>query len=442
MTMWLKQNTSVVVQFGPFLDKTDGVTLETAIAAATLDHLTTGIMISKNGGTLAVRNGTPTASAYDAHGMYKITLNTTDTGTLGTLRMVFTDATTHLPVWQDFMVVTANVWDSLFGADTLQADVTQFNGTAGTFSGGRPEVNASHFAGTAYATALAAEVDAVWDEAMAGHVGADSAGLVLNDWQDAGRLDAILDTIAADVVNIDGAAMRGTDSAALASTFTGITSLAEWLGLLAGKQVGNATARTEIRATGAGAGTYDETTDSLEAGQAEHDVTQSALTTIDDFLDTEIAAILEDTGTTIPATLGTPAGASMSADIAAIEAQTDDIGVAGAGLTAITGVTLAADQAVNVTKISGSATAADNLEASALGIVPSSVNDAAATATAFISALTEATDDHYNGRIIVFTSGAVAGQATDITDYAGATKTITMTALTEAPANGVTFVIV
>lgn len=33
--------------------------------------------------------------------------------------------------------------------------------------------------------------------------------------------------------------------------------------------------------------------------------------------------------------LGTPAGASVSADIAAIEAQTDDIGTAGAGLTAV-----------------------------------------------------------------------------------------------------------
>ena len=33
--------------------------------------------------------------------------------------------------------------------------------------------------------------------------------------------------------------------------------------------------------------------------------------------------------------IGTPAGASLSADIAAIEAQTDDIGAAGAGLTAV-----------------------------------------------------------------------------------------------------------
>lgn len=41
-----------------------------------------------------------------------------------------------------------------------------------------------------------------------------------------------------------------------------------------------------------------------------------------------------DSNSTQLAKLGTPAGASISADIAAIEAQTDDIGVAGAGLTA------------------------------------------------------------------------------------------------------------
>lgn len=47
--------------------------------------------------------------------------------------------------------------------------------------------------------------------------------------------------------------------------FSGITSLAQWLGLIAGKQTGNSTARTELRATGAGSGTFDETTDSAEA---------------------------------------------------------------------------------------------------------------------------------------------------------------------------------
>jgi len=36
-------------------------------------------------------------------------------------------------------------------------------------------------------------------------------------------------------------------------------------GLIAGKQAGDATALTEIKATGAGSGTYDPTTDSTEA---------------------------------------------------------------------------------------------------------------------------------------------------------------------------------
>jgi len=47
--------------------------------------------------------------------------------------------------------------------------------------------------------------------------------------------------------------------------FSGITSLAQWLGILGGKQAGNATAQTEMRATGAGSGTIDPTTDSQEA---------------------------------------------------------------------------------------------------------------------------------------------------------------------------------
>jgi hypothetical protein len=51
----------------------------------------------------------------------------------------------------------------------------------------------------------------------------------------------------------------------LLGKFVGITLLAQWLGALAGKQAPNATAQTEIRATGAGAGTFDATTDSTEA---------------------------------------------------------------------------------------------------------------------------------------------------------------------------------
>lgn len=113
--MWLKQSTSVVVPVGPFVAQTDGVTLKTGLASA-IDHASTGIMLSKNGGSMAVRHATVTTSVYDAYGMYKVTLDTTDTNTLGTLRLSFADATTNLPVWQDFMVLPATVYDALFAS--------------------------------------------------------------------------------------------------------------------------------------------------------------------------------------------------------------------------------------------------------------------------------------------------------------------------------------
>lgn len=71
-------------------------------------------------------------------------------------------------------------------------------------------------------------------------------------------------SVSADVATVD--ANVDTLLTRITSTlFSGITSLAEWLGLMAGAQVANATALTEIKASGAGSGTYDESTDSLEA---------------------------------------------------------------------------------------------------------------------------------------------------------------------------------
>ena len=54
----------------------------------------------------------------------------------------------------------------------------------------------------------------------------------------------------------------------------------------------------------------------------------------------------------------------------------------------------------------------------------------------------EATDDHYNGRIIIFTSGVNKHQATDITDYDGTNKRFTYTAVTDTPENNATFIVV
>jgi len=74
-------------------------------------------------------------------------------------------------------------------------------------------------AGLTDITLNAASIDLIWDETMAGHVTADTAGLVMNDWQDGGRLDLIQDIIAADTTT-DIPALIATAQADL-DTITG-----------------------------------------------------------------------------------------------------------------------------------------------------------------------------------------------------------------------------
>lgn len=145
---FIKQSTSIDIPIGPFVDKTDGDTEETGLTLTQPD-----IRLKKNGGAWAQKNASQTLSHEEA-GWYELTLDATDTDTLGLL-MVSVHESGALPVWREFQVVTANFYDSICGSDTLQADVTQFNGTNGTFSSGRPEVNTSHIAGSAVSTSSA-----------------------------------------------------------------------------------------------------------------------------------------------------------------------------------------------------------------------------------------------------------------------------------------------
>ena len=75
--------------------------------------------------------------------------------------------------------------------------------------------------------------------------------------------------------------------------------------------------------------------------------------------------------------------------------------------------------------------------------IDSTVIDASATTTTFVTGLTSSVDNFYNDSMLVFTDGALAGQVRAIYDYIGATKTIILEeALTSAPVNGVEFAIV
>ena len=125
MAKILKQSTAAHIMFGPFVDKTDGVTLEVAAGIITsIDHATTGIFLSKNGAAGAIRHQAVTASVLDAYGMFQVHLDTTDTDTVGNLRVMMAEAATFLPVHDDYVVLPANVYDSLMGTDTLDVQVT------------------------------------------------------------------------------------------------------------------------------------------------------------------------------------------------------------------------------------------------------------------------------------------------------------------------------
>lgn len=193
----------------------------------------------------------------------------------------------------------------------------------------------------------------------------------------------------------------------------------------------------ELMTKTTGSFTFDQTTDSLEAIRDRGDAAwitatgfstldaagvrsavglaaanlDTQLSTIDDFLDTEIAAIIT--------TLGTPAGASLAADIAAIEAQTDDIGAAGAGLTAIP---WNAAWDTEVQSEVDDALVARNLDKL---ILASGTADSGSTTTMVDAARTEGDADYWKGRLILFTSGNIAGQCAIVTDFVVATDTFT-----------------
>jgi hypothetical protein len=160
MSMYLKQSTAVGIMFGPFVDKADGVTLKTDATTITdIDHATTGIFLSKNGEPSVVRHQTVTASVADAYGMMHVHLDTTDTNTVGPLDVLFSKAATYLPVSKTFIVLPANVYNSLMGTDTLDVQVTGIGAdviTAASIASGA--IDNATFAADVGSTAIATNV--------------------------------------------------------------------------------------------------------------------------------------------------------------------------------------------------------------------------------------------------------------------------------------------
>lgn len=144
MARWIKQSTSADVPIGPFVDPTDGFTAETALTLTQPD-----IRLKKNAGAWAQKNAAQTLS-HEENGYYEVTLDATDTNTLGLLRLAVNESGA-LPIWEDFLVVPANVYDSLFSTDFLQVDATQLLGSAfaAPTVAGVIEADQTHYLGSA-----------------------------------------------------------------------------------------------------------------------------------------------------------------------------------------------------------------------------------------------------------------------------------------------------
>jgi hypothetical protein len=104
----LKQSTAIILRAGPFVNVADGYTYSAGLTIAQAD-----IQLSKAGGAFAQTSAATPTTTYDSKGHYQVPLTTTDTGTLGLLRVMLDKTPTSLPVWEDFMVVPANVFEAL-----------------------------------------------------------------------------------------------------------------------------------------------------------------------------------------------------------------------------------------------------------------------------------------------------------------------------------------
>jgi len=122
---FLKQSTASTLLLGPFLDETDGRTAETALTISQAD-----VRLWKEGGTTAAQKNESTSATHRENGYYTCPLDATDTNTLGTL-VVFVNESGALPIRQDYLVLPANVYDSLvLGTDVLDVSATQLDGSS------------------------------------------------------------------------------------------------------------------------------------------------------------------------------------------------------------------------------------------------------------------------------------------------------------------------
>lgn len=269
MTGWLKQSTSVSVVIGPVWATADGA------LKADLAYNASGINcdVYKNGTkadvTLANSAGDGYFRAASGEALYLLTLSTGHTDTLGAFTISLS-ATGYYMKPQHYMVVPANVWDSMFGSDTLKCEVVEISGD--TAAADNLE---SYCDGT---TPIPANAIQISDDATA----ADNCELMFDGTGYAGGTTKL----AVEVNTKTGFSLANGSIAA--ATFAAGALDAAALAADAGTEIG-AAVKTAIEAAGSHLTLIKAKTDNLPANTS--------------------------------TVLGTPAGASLAADVAAVKSD-------------------------------------------------------------------------------------------------------------------------
>ncbi len=412
MTTLLKQSTAADVVIGPFVDDADGKTAETDLTISQGD-----CQLTKNGGAVAQKNDA-TAASHLGGGHYKVPLNTTDTNTLGRLRL-YVNESGALPVWMDFMVMPANVWDSLFGADKLQVHVDEMTAgivTAAVIATGA--IDADAIADNAIDAAAIATGAITAAKFAAGAI--DAAAIAANAI-DASALAA--DAVAEIVDAVWDEDMEGHTTAGTAGELLELSSVEVWDALLADHEIAGS-AGEALAASGGGL-----TAAAIADAVWDEDATDHSLPS-----STGLWLIYAKQGTYLYSSATAAENLKKVVDGTGLSMPLVTIGVVGS-------VTNPVD--ANLINLDEDSSAFDALLALAEAVVHGTVVSGTNTTTVVSTALPSAVSGFYVGKTFIARSGANAKQGGKlVTAYDGATKRLTIETLTAAMSADDTFILV
>lgn len=125
--MFIRQNDTGTIGVGPFVDVSDGATMETGVTLSVADSAAVRLgddsVVDISGYTWNTTTG--------MDGFYDLTLQTGITDTVGPMDILIEDANVYLPVHMRFYVVEETVYDALYAASSAGfLDTSSITGSA------------------------------------------------------------------------------------------------------------------------------------------------------------------------------------------------------------------------------------------------------------------------------------------------------------------------